>query len=203
MVTNVFISYRRDDSQHAAGRVLDRLRQSFDPDQLFMDVDTIPLGANFIKAVGEQVNKCDVLLAIIGPGWVDARDEEGRRRLDEPSDFVRIEIAAALARQMPVIPVLLDGTKVPRADQLPDDLKELAIRNALDVRHASFHADMDKLIRGLDSRKSPQPPTSPGAIVIDVSPNGRSKTRPFVPGHGRSEWFTVSGVPKTLSNFTA
>jgi hypothetical protein len=75
-----------------------------------MDVDAIPLGANFAKVLGEEVAKCDVLLAIIGPGWIDARDEDGRRRLENPHDFVRIEIATALKRVIPVIPVLLQGT---------------------------------------------------------------------------------------------
>jgi formylglycine-generating enzyme required for sulfatase activity len=151
-----------------------------------MNVDAIPLGANFAKVLGEEVAKCDVLLAIIGPGWIDARDEDGRRRLDNPHDFGRIEIAAALKRDIPVIPVLLQGTRAPKADQLPDDLKELALRNGLDVRHASFHADMDKLIRGLGGQRA----TPPGAIVVDLSPNGKSNTRAVVPGNGRTEWFT-------------
>ena len=80
-----------------------------------------------------------MLLAVIGPNWSDVRDEHGNRRLDDPNDFVRIEIAAALQRDIPVIPILLDGARIPKADQLPDDLKELASRNGLDVRHASFH----------------------------------------------------------------
>jgi formylglycine-generating enzyme required for sulfatase activity len=189
MVAKVFISYRRDDSAGHAGRVHDRLEREFGRDLLFMDVDAIPLGANFAKVLGEEVAKCDALLAIIGPGWIDAHDEDGRRRLENPHDFVRIEIATALKRDIPVIPVLLEGTRVPKADQLPDDLRELALRNGLDVRHASFHADMDKLIRGLKGERSQQP-APPGPIVIDVSPNGRSKTRAFVPGNGRAEWFS-------------
>lgn len=190
MVGKVFISYRRDESAGHAGRVHDRLERELGRDLLFMDVDAIPLGANFAKVIGEEVAKCDALLAIIGPSWIDARDEGGRRRLDDPNDFVRLEIAIALKRMIPVIPVILEGARVPRQDQLPSDLKELALCNGLDVRHASFHADMDKLIRGLKVRKSQQPPTPLGAIVIDVSPNGRSKTRAFVPGNGRAEWFT-------------
>jgi hypothetical protein len=89
-----------------------------------------------------------VLLAIIGPNWVDAR-EEGNRRLESEHDFVRIEIAAALKRNIPVIPILLESTHVPKAERLPDDIKDLARRNGLDVHHASFHNDMDKLVRAL------------------------------------------------------
>jgi TIR domain len=128
---------------------MDRLGREFGRDLLFMDVDAIALGTNFSKVLHEEVAKCGVLLAVIGPNWPDARDEHGNRRLDDPNDFVRIEIAAALQRDIPVIPILLDGARIPKADQLPDDLKELASRNGLDVRHASFHTDMDRLIRGL------------------------------------------------------
>ena len=145
----VFISYRHDDSAGHAGRVHDRLVQAFGRDLLFMDVDAIPLGVDFIKVLREEVAKCDVLLAVIGTHWLDARDEEGNRRLDSAADFVRIEIATALQRGIPVIPILLDGAKIPKVQQLPQDLEGLVARNGLDVRHASFHADIDKLITGL------------------------------------------------------
>jgi TIR domain len=145
----VFISYRRQDSAGHAGRVHDRLQREFSADLVFMDVDAIRLGTNFSKVLHEEVAKCGVLLAVIGPTWSDARDEDGNRRLDDPNDFVRVEIAAALQRDIPVIPILLDGAKIPKASQLPGELKELALRNGLDVRNASFHADMDRLIRGL------------------------------------------------------
>ena len=149
MAAKVFISYRRDDSAGHAGRVHDRLEREFGRDLLFMDVDAIPLGINFVKVLGEEVAKCDVLLAVIGPNWLNARDEDGNRRLDNPHDFVRVEIGAALQRNIPVIPILLDGTKVPKANQLPKELEDLSLRNGLDIRHVSFHNDVDRLIRGL------------------------------------------------------
>src|SRR5262249_9572162 len=149
MATKVFISYRRDDSAGHAGRVHDRLEREFGRDLLFMDVDAVPLGVNLVKTLSEEVAKCDVLLAVIGPNWLNARDEDNNRRLDNPHDFVRIEIGAALQRNIPVIPILLDGTKVPKANQLPKELEELSLRNGLDIRHASFHNDVDRLIRGL------------------------------------------------------
>ena len=92
---------------------------------------------------------CEVLLAVIGPRWADARDEAGNLRLEDPNDFVRVEIGAALHRDIPVIPILLDGARLPHPRKLPKDLAELPLRNALDVRHVSFHADMDRLIRAL------------------------------------------------------
>src|SRR5262249_51988775 len=149
MATKVFISYRRDESAGHAGRVHDRLEREFGRDLLFMDVDAVPLGVNFVKVLSEEVAKCDVLLAVIGPNWLNARDEDGNRRLDNPHAFVRIEIGAALQRNIPVIPILLDGTKVPKANQLPKELEELSLRNGLDIRHASFHNDIDKLVRSL------------------------------------------------------
>jgi len=150
-VARVFICYRRDDSAGHAGRVHDRLEREFGRDLVFMDVDRIPLGVNFTKILRDEVAKCDVLLAVIGSNWLNARDEGGNRRLDNSNDFVRIEIATALQREIPVIPILLDGARIPKVDQLPSDLEELTLRNGLEVRHASFHYDMDKLIRGLKS----------------------------------------------------
>jgi hypothetical protein len=167
MAPKLFISYRRDDSAGYSGRVHDRLQREFGGNLLFMDVDSIPLGVNFSKVLVEEVAKCDVLLAVIGPGWLDARDEKGHRRLDNPDDFVRIEIGTALRRGIPAIPILLEGTRVPKADQLPDDLKELALRNGLDVRHASFAEDMERLIRGLKGAQSPQRPTSAPSSLAD------------------------------------
>jgi AAA+ superfamily predicted ATPase len=169
MQSKVFISYRRDDSSGHAGRVHDRLEREFGRNLLFMDVDAIPLGTNFVKVLSEEVAKCDVLLAIIGPGWLDASDSNGNRRLEDPQDFVRIEIATALKRGIPLVPILLEGTRPPKPDQLPADLKELALRNGLDVRHVSFHADMDKLIRALRSMEPA--PTTPTASAHSTPAN--------------------------------
>jgi TIR domain len=152
MAAKVFISYRRDDSAGHAGRVHDRLAREFGNDLLFMDVDGIPLGVNYVEVLQEEVAKCSVLLAVIGHEWLNVRDEDGRRRLENPDDFVRVEIAAALQRDIPIIPIMLEGTKVPKANQLPKDLEGLALRNGLGVRHASFHTDIDILIRGLKGR---------------------------------------------------
>jgi protein-tyrosine-phosphatase len=149
MATKVFISYRRQDAAGHAGRVRDRLATEFGANLLFMDVDGIPAGVNFVKALHKELAKCGVLLAVIGPDWLKVRDKDGKRRLENPNDFVRVEIAAALQRNIPVIPILLDGVKVPKENQLPEDLQELSTRNGFDVRHASFHHDMDRLVQSL------------------------------------------------------
>jgi hypothetical protein len=105
-MAKVFLSYRRDDSGGYAGRLEDRLVRDFGSEILFMDVDNIPMGKNFVKVLRDEVAKCEVLLAVIGPHWLDARDEHGTRRLDNSNDFVRIEIATALQRNITVIPII-------------------------------------------------------------------------------------------------
>jgi TIR domain len=147
----IFISYRRHDSEGEAGRLFDDLVEQFGESSVFMDVAAIEVGRDFRKAVDESVANCGVLLAIIGLRWLDEKSEAGQRRLEDPNDFVRIEIASALKRDIPVVPVLVHGAKMPRADQLPDDLKDLAYRNAVEVTHARWKSDIKLLIRSLRS----------------------------------------------------
>jgi hypothetical protein len=151
-VLKVFVSYRREDSAASAGRLGDRLAYEFVKDQVFMDVDSIPLGSDFVKRLADEVQRCDVLLAVIGSQWNEIRDEDGNRRLDDPNDFVRVEIRAALQRDIPVVPILLDGTKIPKATSLPEDIKSLALRRALELGHVSFQVDLDRLVEQLKVR---------------------------------------------------
>jgi hypothetical protein len=145
MAGKIFINYRRDDSPGTAGRLHDRLAQTFGRKNLFMDVDHIPAGVDFLEHLHSQVAACDVFLAVIGPNWLNAKDERGRRRFDSPDDFVTIEIAAALARNIRVIPVLVDGARTPKADKLPDSVKPLVRRNAVEVRNTQFGRDAEAL----------------------------------------------------------
>ncbi|HEY7666199.1 MAG TPA: toll/interleukin-1 receptor domain-containing protein [Xanthobacteraceae bacterium] len=146
MAGKIFISYRRDDSIGTAGRLRDRLAETFGGDNVFMDVDSIPVGINFEKYVESQVAACDAVLSVIGPNWLNAKDETDQRRLDKSDDFVVIEIAAALARDILVIPVLVDGTRMPKASELPASLKPLALRNAIHLRNTNFGSDAEQLI---------------------------------------------------------
>jgi formylglycine-generating enzyme required for sulfatase activity len=146
MAGKIFINYRRDDSISTAGRLHDRLAQTFGRKNLFMDVDHIPAGVDFVDYLASQVAACDVFLSVIGPNWLDAKDDDGRRRFDNPDDFVTIEIAAALARNIRVIPVLVDGARAPKADKLPDSVKPIARRNAVEVRNTNFGRDADALV---------------------------------------------------------
>jgi TIR domain len=126
----IFISYRREDTAYPAGWLFERLAEHFGGDQVFKDVDSIELGDDFVEVITRAVGSCDVLLALIGDQWLTISDTHGRRRLDAPDDFVRVEIEAALTRNVRVIPILVDGAMMPRADQLPASLAMLARRNA-------------------------------------------------------------------------
>src|SRR5215471_10809896 len=140
-MARVFISYRRRDSQWVAGRLYDRLAEVIGRDHLFFDVSDIEPGEDFVSRIREIVGRCDVLLAVIGPNWATITDDVGRRRLDNSGDLIRIEIAAALERNIRVIPILVDGASMPEEHQLPSELAPLARRNAHDVSFARFHTD--------------------------------------------------------------
>jgi hypothetical protein len=134
----------------------DRLAQSFGRNNIFMDVDHIPAGVDFVAYLNGQVAACDIFLVVIGPNWLEAKDESGRRRLDDPDDFVAIEIAEALARNIRVIPILIDGALMPKASELPDTLKPLARRHALEVRHTQFGRDAEALIAKVREARLPE-----------------------------------------------
>ena len=145
----IFISYRREDTSDVTGRIYDRLIQHFGRESVFKDVDSIPLGIDFRKHLGDSVGRCDVLLTIIGRQW--SAGEVGKRRLDDVRDFVRIELEAALRRDIPVVPVLVQGSSLPSGEDLPETLQSLVYRNGMPVRpDPDFHQDMDKLIRGIE-----------------------------------------------------
>ena len=146
MPNKIFINYRREDSIDVTGRLHDRLAQTFGHKNIFMDVVGIPAGADFVKYLSDQVAASRVFLAVIGPTWLDAKDESGGRRIDDPDDFVVIEIATALARNIRVIPVLIDGARMPKVGELPDPLKALARRQAVDVGQLQFGRDAEALI---------------------------------------------------------
>jgi len=148
--TNIFVSYRRSDSADVAGRIYDRLVQSFGKESIFKDVDTIPVGLDFRDVLDDAVKNCDIFLVIIGNQWLELKNADGNRRIDDPKDFVRTEIEFALKRRIPVIPILVQGADMPPPNRLPRVIKELAYRNGLQVRpDPDFHKDMDRLISKL------------------------------------------------------
>jgi len=166
----IFISYRRDDSAVYANLIFRRLAACFGHRNIFYDVDAIPVGLDIRDAIGSAVMQCDVLLAVLGEKWADARFKEGARagqkRLDDPQDWVRLEIESALERKIPVVPVLVGNAKIPELQQLPEPLRELHFRNAAQVqadrdidRHLDrLVEDLERLLadRGIDTEPLPQ-----------------------------------------------
>jgi hypothetical protein len=118
----IFISYRRADSQDVTGRIFDRLVAKFTQKQVFKDVDSIPMGVSFPMHIKQMLGKAAAVLVIIGPNWLHAQDEQGSRRLDDPNDYVRLEIEIAMRSPMPVIPVLVANARMPLASELPPSL---------------------------------------------------------------------------------
>jgi len=149
MTGKIFINYRRGDDPGHTGRLFDRLQDVFEPQQLFMDVDNIAPGLDFVRVLNERVAECDIVLAVIGKGWIDSRDPSGARRLEDPDDFVRIEIESALTQGKRVIPVLVGDSQMPRPEDLPDALRPLARRNAVRLTHERFRADVQGLVKAL------------------------------------------------------
>src|SRR5262249_22507426 len=189
MADKIFINYRRDDSAGTAGRLHDRFVQTFGRKNLFMDVDPIPAGVDFVDFLRSQVAACDVFLAVIGPNWLDAKDDSGRRRFDNPDDFVTIEIAAALARNIRVIPVLVDGARTPKADKLPDSIRPLVRRNAVEVRNTNFGRDAEALANKVgEALKGGRPATGRWPFLASGAA--------WLMAPGR--WRTVAGVATAL-----
>lgn len=148
-MTKIVISYRRRDSDAISGRIRDHLVAEFGPDSVFMDIDSIPIGANFRKYIATALGKTDILLAIIGPQWLG--NEAPVARIQNPTDPVRIELEKALELQIPVWPVLVNGAVMPEAPQLPETLQELPDCNAAFVDSGrDFHAHMDRLVGELN-----------------------------------------------------
>ena len=157
----VFICYRRDEFAFAARAIHDRVVQRLERENVFLDVDNIALGVDWFNVLTERVVACDALIAVIGRNWVSSADKDNNRRLDDPDDFVRIEIEAALRRDVRVIPVLVDGAAMPKANELPDALKGLARRQGIEISPVRFDADLEKLTHALVS------------ILKDAAPGAR------------------------------
>src|SRR6185295_2551202 len=175
----IFISYRREDSAGHSGRLFDRITSYFgDRAKVFMDIDSINPGEDFIEVVKNAVAECDVLIAVIGKEWLTAVNEQGQRRLENHEDFVRVEVGTALERDIRVIPVLVEGASIPRHDQLPEALAKLSRRNAIELSDVRWKYDVDRLIktiedvltqRALNRSQSVDPPTDPLASKAGTS----------------------------------
>lgn len=145
-MSRIFINYRRLDTEGYVGRLYDHLLKQFKPHDIFMDVQNIEPGADFVQVLEDAVAECDIFLAMIGPHWGKLTDETGERRLDAWNDYVRIELESALKQEKVVIPVLVGGAKMPNPNILPESIQSLSRRNAVTLSHQRFATDVEDLI---------------------------------------------------------
>lgn len=174
MAGGIFVSYRRDDSRQAAGRLAENLAEHFGEKRIFRDIETIELGVDFTKALNQALGSCVVMLVLIGRDWLTVHDAQGARRLDDPKDWIRQEIVTALERDIRVVPVLVDGAALPDEGDLPADLQPLVRRQALEMEDGRWKGDLQRLVTmlaklpGLQPIEPPRP--DPGPTPKPVPP---------------------------------
>ncbi len=188
---NVFVSYRRMDSTpHLADRIGEALKQAFE--NVFVDVDFITPGSMFGDAIGRALSECEILLVLIGRDWINVVDDQGRRRLDDPDDWIVRELRTALDRDIRVIPVLTDGVRMPRRDELPPALKQLADRHYLTMHRESFDHDMDRLLTAIHDSRTSGHQHSPITVSVELKANSWLRDRfDSIPGSGHGVLITV------------
>lgn len=164
MPGTIFINYRKDDTRWNALALYNELQKYFEKDQLFKDFNTILPGDDFVVSIENALRKCDVLLVLIGPAWLNMKDDTGRRRLDDPDDFVVLEISTALTRNIQVIPVLIDNTPMPKASELPESMRSLYRRQFVEISNTRFEDDVHNLAEAIQ-KVLPQ-----GSIRVQPSP---------------------------------
>jgi hypothetical protein len=157
----VFISYRRENTAGEARALFNDLVARLGEGAVFMDVDSIALGRDFRVVIEETTATCDLMLVLIGRNWLDAKDEGGRTRLENSGDYVRLEIEAALKRNIPVTPVLVQGAHMPVAEQLPETIRDLAYRNGFELSNTRWESDVGEMVRRLGLGGPPVPPVRP------------------------------------------
>jgi hypothetical protein len=166
----IFISYRRDESSGYAGRIADSFVAHFGEDKVFRDIDSLEPGLDFVEAVELAIESSEVFIAVIGKNWLTATDAAGQKRLDNPDDYVRVETATALKRNIRVVPLLVQGAAMPSARELPEDLAPLSRRNAFEVHDTSWGDDIRRLVTALDRAINGNPP-SPDAGDPEPKPS--------------------------------
>lgn len=204
-MATIFISYRRDDAPGYAGRLYDRLRQEFGRNNVFIDVDALQPGDDFVDAIQEKLAKCDLMLVIIGRRWLSVSDAQGRRRLEETGDYVRLEIQAALDRHVRTVPVLVEQGSMPRAEDLPEPLRALARRQAIELSDTRWDYDVSTLVESLkraaasptpavqithaSEHVDPVPVESPAGVAVDSPTFSPPQDMAASPGRAASIWW--------------
>ena len=184
MPPRIFISYRRDDAAGDAGRLADHLHRRFGKDRVFLDIDTIDPGTDFVRVLHDSLQETAAVLVVIGPRWTSVRNADGSPRLESASDFVRIEVEAALGRSIPVVPVLVQGAKMPETKDLPSSLASLVTRQAATLDHAEFHDDAERLCDRLAAMIGVQTPSRWSAIGPDLRPGAKGAGPDGAPAAG-------------------
>lgn len=194
---SIFISYRRSDSADATGRIAERIAKRVGSQSVFKDVDSIDPGENFDEKIRLRLGDARVVVAVIGESWLDARDDAGHRRLDDPADYVRRELAQALAdRRIRVIPVLIGEARLPQAAELPPDLQPLCFRQCVRIRRDPyFHTDIQRLMRQLPRTGARRPALIAAAFLFVVAAAFAvaelRKSRPINLAQGAKDTVTV------------
>jgi WD40 repeat protein len=197
--SRVFVSYRREDAAYPAGWLFDRLVDHFGEGRVFRDVDSIELGDDFVERIMSAVGSCAVLLTVIGARWLTVTGKGGQRRLDDPEDFVRVEIEAAFARGVRVIPVLVDGAQMPQVTELPVSLGSLAHRQALELSPNRFRLDTAQLLEELDRKLAVLDPgfSDPDGVIAAARERSQGQAHPRVGGESMlaSEKMLLHTIP--------
>jgi hypothetical protein len=192
----IAISYRREDSLPVAGRLYDRLQAEFGKGNVFMDFDSIPYGVDFREHIKHMIEHSKVLVAMIGPDWIGRR-RHGNRRIDDPADFVRLEIAYALERNLPVIPILISNTRMPRVEELPKDIEGLVFRNALSLDSGiDFHHHAERLVTAINRILTIPPPP---IVSVQKEPSAEITIGP-TPLAPPETQLTSKAIPTTPAN---
>lgn len=169
-MADIFVCYRRADARGDAGRLADSLEAHFAESQVFRDVESLVPGTDYEQIIRGTIGRCAALLAVIGPRWLDLRDEKGQRRLDQPDDFIRLEIASGLQSGVRVIPVLVGGASMPSAASLPDSMQALAAQQAIEISDVRWDHDVARLVAVLDTlpelRRSPWRRWRPRSLAL-------------------------------------
>jgi len=191
----VFISYRRGDTAGEARALYNELTSRFGEESVFMDVDNIALGRDFRQALHERLESCDLMLVLVGRDWVDARNSSGARRLEDPTDFVSLEIEAALKRNIAVTPVLVQGAQMPTLEQLPANVKDFAYRNGFELSHSRWESDVQEMFKRLHLAKPAEPRVESPAV-----PAGISAVAPAVAQRAaRKPWAAIAAAALALA----
>jgi TIR domain-containing protein len=181
-MSSIFVSYRRTDAPAHAGRIYERLVERFGKDNVYKDLDSTAPGADFAEVINEKIAGCDALVAVIGREWLSTtRRWHGRRLLEDPHDWVRREIAAALERNIRVVPVLVEGARMPSADDLPEDVKMLARRHAVELSETAWTPQLGQLIDSLAAAPPPTALTGDALAPVSASPHPPRRERTALP----------------------